>query len=230
MQRSLVSFIAVAIASLSFAAGARAEDFPWSYKGDGTEIFNNNNDAKSSSISFTGSSGGATGDSGIVIFNLASFSTAELSAPDSFTTVPYGLTLTLGDTKSLGSDKTSGTLTFSGEFSATKVSKDSFLSPVNTFTSPTLQSLVLGSDAEGFRKYSVEILSFTPPGKPGSGVGSIYAEVRINPAEGPGGGTGEPPPPPTNHTPEPSTLILAGLGLPILGLVWRRRQKKTQED
>ncbi|MCI0379018.1 MAG: PEP-CTERM sorting domain-containing protein [Gemmataceae bacterium] len=227
MQRSLVSFIAVAIASLSFAAGARAEDFPWSYTGEGTEIFNNNNAAKSSSISFTGTSGGATGDSGIVIFNLASFSSADLSAPDSFTTVPYGLTLTLGDTKSLGSDKTSGTLTFTGEFSATKVSKDSFLSPVNTFTSPTKQSLVLGSAEQGFRNYSVEILSFTPPGKPGSGVGSVYAEVRINnPEEPPGGGTGDPPP---SNTPEPSTLILAGLGLPILGLVWRRRQKKTQE-
>lgn len=228
MQRSLVSLLAAALAAVFITGGvARAEDFPWSYSGTGTTIYNSNNSLKSSAINFLGTAGGATGDSGIIIFNLSTESTASLTSPDSFSKVPYSLQLTLGDTKSLKSvGTTSGTLKFTGAFSAEKVSKDSFLNPSNSWLSPTSQFLILGSVDTGFRKYTVDILSFTPPGKPGSGLGSIYAEVRITPNGGnPGGGGG------TGgggggQTPEPGTLILAGLGLPIVGLFWRRRKNQ----
>jgi hypothetical protein len=223
MQRSLVSLLAAAVAAVLVTGGvARAEDFPWSYSGTGTTISNNNNSALTSAINFVGTSGGAVGDSGIIIYNLSTDSTALLSAPDTFTKVPYDLTLTLGDTKSLGKSTTSGTLKFTGNFSAQKVSTDSLLTPVNEWVSPTSQSITLGSDDTGWRKYTVDILSFTPPGKPGTGLGAIFAEVRITPADGSSGtGDGGGPPP---NAPEPGSLILAGLGLPIVGLFWRRRK------
>jgi hypothetical protein len=231
MQRSLATLLAAAVAAVfATAGGVRAEDFPWSYSGTGTNIFNNNNGDASSAIHFVGTSGGATGDSGIIIYNLSTESTATLAAPDNFKKVHYDLQLTLGDTKSLGKPTTSGTLKFQGEFSAQKVSKDSFLSPINTWLSPTSQSIILGSADTGFRKYTVDILSFTPPGKPGSGLGSIYAEVRIAPSgnsggsgdDGNGGGGGTPP-----AAPEPGTLVLAGLGLPAIGLFLRRRKNRA---
>lgn len=232
MQRSLATLLAAALAAVFVTAGgARAEDFPWSYSGTGTTIFNTNNSAQTSSINFVGTSGNATGDSGIIIYNLSTSSTATLASPDSFTKVPYDLTLTLGDTKSLGKDSSTGTVKFSANFSAQKVTKDSFLSPVNTWVSPTIQSVVLGSDDTGWRKYTVDILSFTPPGKPGTGLGSIYAEVRITPTTGPGGsgdggGSGGGGGGGGNSTPEPTSLILAGLGLPVVGMFWRRRKNQ----
>ena len=234
MQRSLATLLAAALAAVFITAGgARAEDFPWSYSGTGTTIFNNNNSAQSSSINVTGTSGGATGDSGIVIFNLSTDSTATLGAPDSFNKVPYNLSLTLGDTNSLGKPTSTGTVKFQAQFSAQKVSKESFLSPVNKWLGPTEQFVILGSADTGFRKYTVDILSFTPPGKPNSGLGSIYAEVHITPvsgnpggsgdgggSNGGGGGGG-------NAAPEPTSLILAGLGLPVVGIYWRRRKNQA---
>ena len=63
MQRSLVSLLAAALAALFITGGvARAEDFPWSYSGTGTKIFNSNNSLQSSAINFIGTAGGATGD------------------------------------------------------------------------------------------------------------------------------------------------------------------------
>lgn len=234
MQRSLATLLAAALAAVFVTAtGARAEDFPWSYSGTGTTIFNNNNNAQSSSINVTGTSGGATGDSGIVIFNLSTDSTATLGAPDTFSKVPYSLSLTLGDTQSLGKPTSAGTVKFQAQFSAQKVSKESFLSPVNKWLSPTEQFVILGSADTGFRKYTVDILSFTPPGKPNSGLGSIYAEVHITPVGDPGGsgdgggsggsggGGGG------NATPEPTSLLLAGLGIPVVGMYWRRRKNHT---
>lgn len=233
MQRSLVSMLATAVAALLISGGvARAEEFPWSYTGNGPTIYNSNNASKSSDIKFLGTSGGATGDSGIIIYNLQTESTAPLESPDSFSKVPYALDLTLGDTKSLGKSTSTGVMKFTGNFSASKVSKDSFLSPVNVFTSPTSQSVVLGSDATGWRKYQVDILSFTPPGKPGAGLGSIYAEVHITPTTKPTGAgddTGNNPPP-TANTPEPASLVLAGLGLPLVGVYYRRRKNRAQSN
>src|SRR5436305_4652400 len=85
MRKSLVSLCATALAALLVTgAAARADSIPWGYTSASTEIFNTNNPIKTSSISFNGSTAGATGDSGIIIYNLESHSSAEIGSPDSF--------------------------------------------------------------------------------------------------------------------------------------------------
>jgi hypothetical protein len=227
MKRSLVSF-AVAIAFFAVTTAVRADSIPWGYSATSTAIVNNNNALSSSTINFTAGSGVASGNSGIIIFNLTTTSTAVDGSPDSFSNVPFNLAVTLTDIKATGSSSPSAITTapvnFSGLFNATNVTTKSLLPGVNTWTSPTSANVVLGAADTGWNNYNVQVVSFTPPGQPGGAPGSIEAVVTITPADGPGG-SGEPPPP--SGTPEPASMVLAGLGLPIFVLL-RRRLKKAQ--
>jgi PEP-CTERM motif len=227
MRKSLVAWFVVALAGLLVTGSVRADNIPWGYSAASTDIFNNNNPIKSSSISFAGSSGVASGDSGIIIYNLTTSSTAADVSPDSFSNVPFNLGVTFTDIKATssasGTAKASDTLSFAGLFNANNVTTKSLLPGMNSWTSPTTAELVLGADDTGWSKYSVQIASFTPPGQPGGAPGSIQAVVTITPVDGPIGSND---PPPTGQTPEPASLLLAGLGLPLVVLV-RRRMKKN---
>lgn len=229
MRRSFVSLCATAVASLVLSSAAvRADNIPWGYNAASTSIDNNVGGVKTSSISFDGAIGGATGDSGIIIYNMKTSSTAPDDALDGFNNVPFGLSVTLTDIKSTGSvdagKVVSGAVNFAGQFNATNVTKASLLPGATNWTSPTTAEVTLGSADTGWRKYTVDISSFTPPGQPGGAPGSIQAIVRISPGSPPDGG-GDPPP---NPTPEPASLVLAGLGLPLM-LLARRRMKKQAE-
>src|SRR5262245_1785441 len=88
MRKSLVAWFVVALAGLLVnSTSVRADNIPWGYSAASTEIFNNNNPIKSSSIAFAGSAGVASGDSGIIIYNLTTNSTALDTGPDSFSNV-----------------------------------------------------------------------------------------------------------------------------------------------
>jgi hypothetical protein len=223
MKKSLVSF-AAALAFLMVGTSVRADSIPWGYSATSTSITAST--SSQSSINFTSGSGVASGNSGIIIYNVTTTSTATDSAPDSFTNVPFSLAVTLTDIKATGSSSasavTTGAVNFSGLFNATNVTSKSLLPGVNTWTSPISGNLVLGADDTGWNNYNIQIVSFTPPGQPGGAPGSIEAVVTITPANGPGG-SGETPP---SGTPEPASLVLAGLGLPLIVLV-RRRLKKA---
>lgn len=227
MKRMFVALVAGFAALLTSGATVQADSIPWGYSAADTEIFNNNNPIMTSSVKFTGSSGVATGSSGIIIYNLTSNSTALESAPDSFSAVPFDLGVTLTDIKATSSvsagAQVSGVMKFSGLFNASNVSKSSLLPDGNTWTGAEVAELTLGADDVGWRKYTVKIGSFTPPGQPGGAPGSIQAIVSITDAEGPGGSGEEPPP---TATPEPTSLVLAGLGLPLV-VYLRRRMKKN---
>lgn len=122
----------------------------------------------------------------------------------------YSLSLALHDDAS----GASGSLTFRGNLSGF-INKP-FPGSVdlkNTFLGPTSQTLTLGKNL-----YTVTIGPFVPPppvGTPPFGdgsPGSISASIAVQSS--------------ANATPEPSSLVLACLGLPSLGLArWLRRRK-----
>jgi len=228
MKRTLVAIAALATLVLT-STTVLADSIPWGYSATDTSIFNSNNPLSSSTIIMKGSSGVASGNSGIIIYNLSTTSTALDTSPDSFSNVPFDLAVTLTDIMATGSisgsKKTSNSVAFSGLFNATNVTTKSLLPGLNKWTSPTSAEVTLGADDVGWRKYTVTIASFTPPGQPGGAPGSIQAIVTIEPTEGPGG-SGEDPPP--SATPEPTSMVLAGLGLPLV-IFLRRRWKQAQE-
>ncbi len=226
MRKTLVSLCATA-ALLVCGTAVRADNIPWGYSATDTTIFNSNNAIQTSSIQFKGSSSVANNNSGIIIYNLTTTSSQDPSTPDSFVNVPFNLSVTLSDIKSSSSTQPNAVsslpVSFAGQFNATGVSKASLLPGTNTWTTPTEATVTLGSDDTGWRKYTVDLVSFTPPGQPGGAPGSILAVVTVTPTTGPGG-TGQPPP----DAPEPTGLVLAGLALPAL-LVARRRKRAAVE-
>jgi len=127
-------------------------------------------------------------------------------------TSQYQLALHLTDQAS----GASGTLTFGGYLSGTlPVSYGIALySLTNTFVGPTTQSLKLGQNL-----YTVTIGPVVLPQEfiapddfPSNDSGSISASISVQPL--------------TNSAPEPSSLLLACLSLPPLGLArWLRRRK-----
>jgi hypothetical protein len=144
----------------------------------------------------------AIGDSDIVATNLRTYSTAPSTAPDVFTAKPYALSLFLQDQASGAST----TLTFTGVFDGTLTALSANIK--NTFTGPTTQTVVLGTN-----KYTVTIGTYTPPGPTGaSNAGSIsaHATVTVQPV--------------IQDVPEPSTLLLALLAAPVGLVLWRRRR------
>jgi hypothetical protein len=97
--------------------------------------------------------------------------------------------------------------TFGGFTGLGGSSFDNFGTLTNTFVGPTTQSLKLGSNL-----YTVTLGPVVLPDPiVNSNLGSISATIAAQPA---------------NATPEPSSLVLACLGLPSLGLArWFRRRK-----
>ena len=250
MKKSLVSLGAALATLLLASTGVRADGIPWSYIA--TPPPDIGAASPFSKISFAGSFGSASGNTGIIIYNLTLASTAPASAPDSFTSVPFNLSIALTDQlattgKATGTVNASGAVNFSGLFSATNVTATSLLpttlpggptggvlwnsDPKNAASGSTpisanSASVILGSDGTGWSKYTVTLSSFTAPGPTAAtpNPGSIQAIVAITPASSPGG-SGEDP----SAAPEPASLVLAGLGLPIVVLL-RRRLKKDQVE
>ena len=192
-----------------------------------------------STVNFLGTVGGAANNTGVVIFNITSSSTTPNSGtPDHFDNTPFELSVSVIDelarSTDLGKDKDGfdlpkneiGTVKFSGKFSA-DITKGS-LTNWGVAWDIDEDSVVLGNSTVGFRKYNVKIDGFLPP-SPNSpeinGRGSVHANVIITPVDG----SGELPPddPDPAETPEPSSLLLAGLGLSSLGVAYRRRKQKA---
>jgi hypothetical protein len=238
MKKSLVSFAAAVLALLVVGAGVHADSIPWGYSASTPPPISASS-SPLSSIAFNGASGIASGSSGIIVYSLTTNSSAIDSAPDSFTNVPFNLAINLTDIKSTGSSSSSaisnGVVNFAGLFNASNVTGKSLLPGVATFTSvpgnisATSASLTLGADDTGWNTYTVQIGSFTPPGQPGGAPGSIEAIVTVSPgaSSGSSGGNPEPPVGEPNAAPEPASLVMAGLGLPLIVLLRRRIKKET---
>lgn len=162
-------------------------------------------------ISFTNEpTKNAVGSSDIVASNLRVFSASTAASPDHLTVNgAYSLTLVISTVDN--SVLKSGTLTFTGRLNGT-FSKDN-ANVKNIFGPNSTQTLTLGSYT-----FTVSLVTYTPPGPPDqSNAGSISAHVEVS-------GTSPEP----NQLPEPSTMLLSGLGLTFLsGAAWRKRRAKV---
>jgi hypothetical protein len=150
----------------------------------------------------------ATGTSDIVVTNIT-VRYPVTGSSDNFTHQNYSLKVLFTDTDSGASHQ----VIFSGDLNGTVKPQSSLI--VNTFDPlHTVDEFMLGNN-----HYKVTIGPYTPPGPANSATkGSIGAHVEVTPGNGD-----------DNHdSPEPSTMLLAGLGAIGFGLrSWRKRQAKA---
>ena len=190
---------------LTFGGFARADLIQWSYNWSRSPANVMADSPGTGYISLTDETPqNAVGNSDIVATNIQAHSTASAADPDVFTNAPFTLSLYLLDKES-GSNST---LKFIGVFNGTLTDLSSNIQA--TFTGPTTETAILGTDV-----YTVTVGAFTPPGPTGSTTsGSIGAHSVVSVEVI------------VQDVPEPATFTMAGLALPLLGLVgWRRRMR-----
>jgi len=129
---------------------------------------------------------------------------------DSFEHQNYSLQLTLTDTAS--GDST--IMSFSGEL-------DGSFSPAGSSITNTFHAAnSVHDDVLGGNHYTVTIGPYVSNGQ-GTDVGSIYATIAV---VTPGAGPDVEQP---RDTPEPGTLLLAGMGAALSGLGWYRKRRRN---
>jgi hypothetical protein len=250
----LVSLVAAALGVLLLTGtNVWADPVPWSYIASPQPAIAADGGGPSL-INIAANNGSGSGNSGIIIYNMTL--KGSTTSTDTFTGVPFSLSLSLTDllaTSPLasGAVNASGTVNFTGKFSATNVTSTSLFpvtnlsatggpiiggvqwtttganaAPGSTFLSPSSAYVKLGSDGSGWSYYTVTLGSFAAPGPNATtnNPGSIQALVTLDGS--PPQGFGDTPP---SATPEPASLVLAGLGLPFFVLL-RRRMKKAQAE
>jgi hypothetical protein len=175
----------------------------------------------------------ATGSSVVVMTNLHVFSAAPPTAPDVFSSQTgfWKTQLILTDSASGASATANFSGKFTGNFSGGTVVGGTLQggsANIGNIFDPQTVSFKLGNF-----NYTVSLLipdpitgnlvpGYTPPGPPGaSNGGAISAYVTVTTGDSTGGGPG------ISSVPEPSTMLLAGLGLSFGGFAaWRTRRRR----
>jgi hypothetical protein len=204
---------------LFLTTSARADTIQWGFAWTRNPVSVPSDGNGTGGISLTLGQGlPMTGDSDITAINLSTFSSAPKGTIDHFTNAPFSLGLTLND-----SSGQTGQTSFTGVFNGT-------LTPTSAQITASFDrmphQLTIGSHL-----YTVALTSYAAPGIPDSTTfGSIGAHVSVvdassggPPAIGGGGAPGGGGGPGITDVPEPTSLLLAGLATPAIGLAcWRR--------
>jgi PEP-CTERM motif len=138
---------------------------------------------------------------------------SSASSTVTFSGAVYSLSLKITD----GPSGATGIFNFTGTLSGTITQTGAWVN--NVFNTPTSITKTIGADT-----YTVTLSGYVPPGTPTSinTVGGIGATITVVP----GNSSGSP-----HGTPEPSTLVLAGLGMAFTGLgAWRRKRNAGQVE
>ena len=209
MKRLLAHFFAASLGLLVIAGvQARADFVGYDYSWSPSTLVVAADSGGTGGVSMTfQAQAHADGPSDVVATNLRTFSSAPRQSPDTISNGAYALTMNLTDSAS----GQSGQLTFTGVLSGTFSTTSSNVT--NQFTGETTQTIVLGGHT-----YTVTIGPYAPPGPPSaSNAGTISAHVQVDDSGSGGGG---------NNNPEPSTLVLSGLGASFLAFAsWRKRAR-----
>jgi hypothetical protein len=212
--RFVLPFPSALVLLLLAGSLTRADFVNWSYNWTHSPIVVAADTGGTGGVTLTNHQGGAgSGNSDIVATQITTFSSASVNTPDRFTGKNYSLLLDLTDLAS----HQSSMLTFSGTLNGTLSATSANIR--NTFIGPLTQHVDLGGNF-----YTITIGPYAAPGIPdATQTGSISAHVSAiapPPDAGPGSG-----PPPSHDSPEPATLLLAGLGSSVLALAagWRQR-------
>jgi hypothetical protein len=174
-------------------------------------------------LGLTTGGGHATDNADIVATILSTFGDPAPGAPDSYTNRPYSLTLHLTDDVL----HNSGTLTFTGMFSGTVTATTAAIT--NAFEGATTQTLTLGN-----HRFRVTMGPYFAPGGPGGATGSLHADVLVQTlsqgggGQGQGNGQGNGQGSQQHNSPEPTCLVLCGIGLSCVSVAcWRRHQRRN---
>jgi hypothetical protein len=205
-----IPICAVALFTLAVTAtAARADQTPISFGYDFTTPQTVTGDAGNfGSVAFATTNGGTTtGPSAtLTAASLTAVSAAPSNNPDTFTGETYNVTLALHDTAS----GKSVSLTFVGKLFGTLTATTT---NITTSFATSTQTLTLGND-----KYTVTVGPLVPPAKATATViGDLMTTVAVQAGVGPVVT-------PAVQSPEPSALVLAGLGLAATLGRWTRRR------
>jgi len=171
-----------------------------------------------STVTFKAANGPIDDGAGVVIFNVYSTNSDKVgNSYIHFENEPFTLQVVLNandDVPGFKTVKFNGT--FTGDISHDIVKKFSY-----SFDPSELEKSVDIGPGKTQGHITVTINGMTSPGAESSQFpSSITALVSISPFQGDGGGGGD-----VEGTPEPSTFVLAGLGLSGMGFYgWRRRK------
>jgi hypothetical protein len=205
-----------ALATLLLAGTVQAAPVPWNYNWTPSTLTITSDTSPTSFLTLTNEPGRTvnTDHTDTVATAIKVTSDAPVGFPDQFTSSKANISFNL-----VLKDMMSGlshSFLFTGTFATQDPLNPSTVSSDSAnvkFTPTGIQNM---TQQIGMNEYNIKFVSYTPPGPPGSGnSGSIAYHVEVRQLD-------------IQKSPEPATLLLAGLGVSFLGLgAWRKRHRQA---